>query len=97
MRPVLIEVDLVRMQDPPRLGLVSDKGAVQEFASASPIQRSRNPRLRSCLSHHPVSRRTAHGRIRQWLAIHGKWWVSFAKEHVKNAFRIDTRFDRETI
>jgi hypothetical protein len=32
VRPVLIVVDLVRAQDPPQMGLVPDKGAVQELA-----------------------------------------------------------------
>ena len=35
MRPVLIVVDLVRVQDPPQMGLVPDERAVQELASAS--------------------------------------------------------------
>ena len=35
VRPVLIVVDLVRAQDPPQMGLVPDKGAVQELAPAS--------------------------------------------------------------
>jgi hypothetical protein len=35
VRPVLIVVDLVRVQDPPQMGLVPDEGAVQEFAAAS--------------------------------------------------------------
>ena len=35
VRPVLIVVDLVRVQDPPQMGLVPDEGAVQELASAS--------------------------------------------------------------
>ena len=35
MRAVLIVVDLVLAQDPPQVGLVPDKGAVQELAPAS--------------------------------------------------------------
>jgi hypothetical protein len=37
---VLIVVGLVLAQDPPQVGLVPDKGAVQELASASAVQRS---------------------------------------------------------
>jgi hypothetical protein len=36
VRAVLIVVGLVLAQDPPQMGLVPDKGAVQDFASASP-------------------------------------------------------------
>jgi hypothetical protein len=36
VRPVLIVVDLVLVQDPPRMSLVPDEGAVQELAAASP-------------------------------------------------------------
>jgi hypothetical protein len=36
VRPVLIVVDLVLAQDPPKMGLVPDQDAVQEFAPASP-------------------------------------------------------------
>ncbi|HEX3192247.1 MAG TPA: hypothetical protein VHS30_20950 [Streptosporangiaceae bacterium] len=32
---MLIVVDLVRVQDPPQMGLVPDKGAVRELAPAS--------------------------------------------------------------
>jgi hypothetical protein len=35
VRPVLIVVDLVLVQDPPQMGLVPDQGAVQELAPAS--------------------------------------------------------------
>jgi hypothetical protein len=53
VRPVLIVVGLVIAQDPPQVGLVPDEGAVQEFAAASPIQRSGRPiqarcRARAC-------------------------------------------------
>jgi len=37
---MLIVVDLVLVQDPPQMGLIPCKGAVQELAAASPIQRS---------------------------------------------------------
>jgi hypothetical protein len=40
VRPVLIVVDLVGVQDPPQMGLVPDEGAVQELAAASPVQPS---------------------------------------------------------
>ena len=40
MRPVLIVVGLVLAQDLSQMGLVPDEGAIQEFAAASPIQRS---------------------------------------------------------
>jgi hypothetical protein len=33
--PVLIMVDLVLAQDPPQVGLIPDKGAVQELTAAS--------------------------------------------------------------
>src|ERR1019366_776276 len=36
MWPMLIVVDLVLVQDPPQMGLIPYKGAVQEFAAASP-------------------------------------------------------------
>jgi hypothetical protein len=35
VRPVLIVVDLVCVQDPPQMVLVPDQGAVQELAAAS--------------------------------------------------------------
>ena len=40
VRSVMVMVVLVRSQDLPQMSLVPDKGAVQELASASPIQRS---------------------------------------------------------
>jgi hypothetical protein len=40
VRPVLIVVDLVPVQDPPQMGLVPDEGAVQELASCGPAGQS---------------------------------------------------------
>jgi hypothetical protein len=40
VRPVLIVVGLAVAQDSQKMGLVPDESAVQELASASPIQRS---------------------------------------------------------
>jgi hypothetical protein len=39
VRPLLIVMGLVIAQNPPQMGLVPDEAAVQELASASPIQR----------------------------------------------------------
>ena len=61
---MLIAVDLVRVQGPPQMGLVPDKGAVQELAAASLIQRSaiafmRGVRTLQSTVRIPASARTA--------------------------------------
>jgi hypothetical protein len=64
VRPVLVMVVLVLAQDLLQMGLVPDKGAIQELASASPIQRSAIAFMRGVRTLHstvriPVSARTA--------------------------------------
>jgi hypothetical protein len=64
VRPVLVMVGLVLAQDPPRMVLVPDEGAVQELASASPIRRSAIAFLRGVAAlqstvRMPASARTA--------------------------------------
>ena len=64
MRPVLIVMLLVLAQDPPQMSLVPDEAAVQELASASPIQRSaiafmRGVRMLQSTVRIPASARTA--------------------------------------